>query len=148
MTVFGIGTTELVLILLLLILIFGPQKITEMGMWLGQTYKKIAGISEELNQQVGEVRSTVKTAMNTADAANPLKEAVDEMKSLQKDVNKEISAAKKDVEKRITSTKLEMEEQISSVEKALDSQVNEVEGSSNESAAGAENKPVTGEDPA
>ena len=46
MTIFGIGTLELILILLVLILIFGPERISEMGMWLGRTYKKITSISK------------------------------------------------------------------------------------------------------
>lgn len=143
MTVFGIGTTELILILLLMILIFGPQKITEMGMWLGQTYKKIAGISAELNQQVGQVRSTVKSTLDPANIQNPLKEAMDDVNTIRKDVDKQIASVKKDVDKQIESVK-DVEKQIESAKKDAEAQIRSAKKDMEEQiVSGSEDKIVS-----
>ena len=92
MTVFGVGTLELILILLVMILIFGPERITEMGTWLGRSYKKIAGISTELNQQVSQIRKSVDTNLGIPKIENPLQAAADEVKGIQKEINKEMQA--------------------------------------------------------
>lgn len=90
MTVFGIGSLELILILLILILIFGPERINEIGKNLGRAYRKFTGITDEIDQQVRQVRSAVTKTVNLPDLAKPLSETSDEIKSLRQEVKKEI----------------------------------------------------------
>jgi Sec-independent protein translocase protein TatA len=93
MTVFGIGTLELMLILLLLILIFGPDRIVEMGKWLGRSYRKLTGVTDEINQQVLQVRKAIDTtATGMADVASPLKETAKDLNTVQKDLHRDLSA--------------------------------------------------------
>ncbi len=94
MTVLGIGTLELVLILLLLILIFGPDRISEMGRWLGQAYRKVSGISAEVNEQVSQVRKAVKTTLDTDSLTSPATDVVREINQFRKDVSKRPSLTK------------------------------------------------------
>jgi Sec-independent protein translocase protein TatA len=108
MTIFGIGTLELVLILLLLILIFGPERITEMARWLGQSYRKLTGVTNEINQQVSQVRQAMNTAVDTKSLTNPLSEVTEEIKQAQQDLTQELDKT---------------QEKIKSVQSELDAQV-------------------------
>jgi Sec-independent protein translocase protein TatA len=115
MTVFGIGTLELVVILLLMILIFGPERITEMARWLGQAYRKLTGLSSEVNQQVMDVRRAMDSTLDTAGITKSIREAANEVNSIQRDINKTVTegtAAVKnlqtDVEKTIAETKSQL----------------------------------------
>ncbi len=92
MTVFGIGTMELILILLLLILVFGPDRISEMARWLGQAYRKLSGVTTEVNRQVSQVRKAVDGSLEMPNLARPLQEAAAEIDAVQKGVSQEISA--------------------------------------------------------
>jgi Sec-independent protein translocase protein TatA len=107
MTVFGVGTLELVLILLLLILIFGPDRINDMGRWLGHAYRKLTGLSSEVNQQVMEVRRAMDSTMEASGLSGSIREAAAEVNSLQRDVNKSVSegtAAVKDLQTEVEKT--------------------------------------------
>jgi Sec-independent protein translocase protein TatA len=92
MTVFGIGTLELVLILLLLILIFGPDRIVEMGKWLGRSYRKLTGVTDEINQQVLQVRKAIDTTTGMTDVTSPLKQTAKDLDAVQKDLHRDLSA--------------------------------------------------------
>jgi Sec-independent protein translocase protein TatA len=87
MTVFGIGTLELVLILLLLILIFGPERIGEMGRWLGRSYRRLTGVTNEINEQVTQVRKAMNTAVDVPDLTKPLQEVSQEISSTRQEIN-------------------------------------------------------------
>jgi len=91
MTVFGVGTLELVLVLLLMILIFGPERISEMGQWLGQAYRRLIGVSNEVSQQVMQVRKAINSTLDVPDLTKPIREATAEINTIQKDVTKELS---------------------------------------------------------
>lgn len=91
MTVFGIGSMELILIILILILIFGPDRITEISKNLGKAYRKFTGVTDEINQQVRQVRSAVNTTIDLPDITKPLSEASEEIKSFRQQVDKEMS---------------------------------------------------------
>lgn len=97
MTVFGIGTLELVLILLLLILIFGPERITEIAKWLGQGYRKLTGVTNEINQQVSQVRKAMNTAVDTDSLTNPLRDLTKEINETQKELAQEIDNAQQEM---------------------------------------------------
>jgi Sec-independent protein translocase protein TatA len=87
MTVVGIGTLELVLILLLLILLFGPERIAEMGQSLGRVYRKLTGISAELEEQVAEVRKSVTSTLDLPAVGNPLGETLAEVNQLRQELS-------------------------------------------------------------
>lgn len=93
MTVFGIGTLELVLILLLLILIFGPDRIVEVGTWLGQSYRKLTGVTSEINQQVMQVRKAMDANAGLAEVTNPLKETVKDINAVQKGLERDLQTS-------------------------------------------------------
>lgn len=94
MTVFGVGTLELVLILLLLILIFGPDRISEMGRWLGQAYRKVSGVSAEVNEQVRQARKVVNSTLDMPSLTGPATDVVREIDQFRKDVSKAPSLTK------------------------------------------------------
>lgn len=115
MTVLGIGTLELILILLLLILIFGPDRIHEMGRWLGQAYRKLTGLSSEVNQQVMEVRRAMDTTLDTSSLTSSIREAAAEVNAIQHDVSKTVSestAALNTLQADVHNTIAESQEQI------------------------------------
>jgi len=119
MTVFGIGTLELILILLILILVFGPDRITEMGRWLGQAYRKLTGLTSEVNQQVMEVRRTMDAELDTSSLTNSIREAAAEVESIQRDVGKTVSEStaeldtlQTDVESAVTETREQISQSI------------------------------------
>lgn len=90
MTVFGIGTLELVLILLLLILIFGPDRIVEVGTWLGRSYRKLTGVTSEINQQVMQVRKAVDANAGLSGVTSPLQEAAREIQTAKKALSRDL----------------------------------------------------------
>jgi Sec-independent protein translocase protein TatA len=108
MTIFGIGTLELILILLLLILIFGPERITEMARWLGQSYRKLTGVTNEINQQVSQVRQAMNTAVDTKSLTNPLSEVTEEISQAQRDLNQEFD----NTQEKIKRVQKELNEQL------------------------------------
>ena len=121
MTLFGIGTLELILILLLLILIFGPERIAEMGMWLGRTYKKITGISAEINQQVSTVRKSVNAELDLPKVENPIKQVTAELDSLKKGLVQDARPATQ-VAAELKSVKSEIDRQVQGATPTIGSQ--------------------------
>ncbi|MBQ9691058.1 MAG: twin-arginine translocase TatA/TatE family subunit [Eggerthellaceae bacterium] len=65
MKIFGMGTTELLVILGIALLIFGPKNLPKLGNALGKTVKNLrdgmSGVKEDLND-FGEEGNTVETA--------------------------------------------------------------------------------------
>lgn len=57
---FGLGVPELVLILVLALIIFGPNKLPEVGSALGRTIKEFKKSTKELEEEVTEpVKETI-----------------------------------------------------------------------------------------
>jgi len=115
MTVFGIGSLELILILLILILVFGPERITEMGRWLGQAYRKLTGLTSEVNQQVMEVRRAMDAGLDTSSLTDSIREAASEVDSIQRDLNTTVSESAAELntlQSDVASTIAETQEQI------------------------------------
>jgi sec-independent protein translocase protein TatA len=52
---FGLGWPEIVIIAVVIVLIFGPKKITEFGAALGKTLR---GFKEEINQDEQEIEDS------------------------------------------------------------------------------------------
>lgn len=51
---FGLGIPELILILVLALIIFGPNKLPEVGSALGKTIKEFKNSTKEIEQEVME----------------------------------------------------------------------------------------------
>ncbi len=49
---FGIGTGELLVIFLIALLLFGPQKLPEIARWLGRATKEAKKAWEEMQRQL------------------------------------------------------------------------------------------------
>ncbi len=91
MTVFGIGTLELVVILLFMIIIFGPDRIYEMGKWLGQAYRKLTGLSSEVNQQMMDVRKAMNSSLDLPDVSNPIADLKKDITDMRRELTQPFS---------------------------------------------------------
>jgi len=83
MEVFGIGLPELLLIMVIALIVFGPGKLPEIGSALGRAIGDFRRASRELTsdlqESMADVRSTVDQAVGTAqaepqDPAQPLQQ--------------------------------------------------------------------------
>ena len=90
MTVFGIGTLEVILILLVLVLIFGPERINEMGRWLGQAYRKFTGVTNEVNQQVMQARKMINSSLEMPNVTNPLNQVTQQVEEATKGITQNL----------------------------------------------------------
>ena len=112
MTVFGIGTLELVLILLLLILVFGPERITELARWLGQSYRRLTGVTNEINQQVSQVRQALNTAVDADKLTRPLRDLGKEINETQREMTQTIADTQQEVKSIHSELETEMTDTI------------------------------------
>jgi Sec-independent protein translocase protein TatA len=145
MTVLGIGTLELILILLLLILIFGPDRINEMGRWLGQAYRRLTGLTSEVNQQVMEVRRAIDTTVDTAGLTGSIREAAAEVSALKHDVDQaaaEVNAVQRDVNKALADSRAAVKTLQTDVEKAAKEIESGIEGDGQQIAEEPESGPA------
>ena len=97
MTVFGIGTLELVVILLFMILIFGPDRIYEMGKWLGQAYRKLTGMTTEVNQQMMDVRKAMNSTLDLPNVSNPIADLKKDITEMQRELTQPFSQVANEV---------------------------------------------------
>ena len=80
MNFLGIGPGELLLILVLALIIFGPQRLPDIGKALGKSIREVRKASEELTGQFKEEMEA---------ASNELKSASEEIKGEQPEARKE-----------------------------------------------------------
>jgi len=86
-SIFGIGTPELIVILIIAGIVMGPERIARVARWLGQTTAQLQNISRGfMNQLRNEIDSV---------DSGEMKEMLHEMRSLQKEVT--------DLRKQVTS---------------------------------------------
>lgn len=94
MDFFGIGAPELLLILLIFFIFFGPTKLPEVAGMMGKAMRKFKQASAEMNKNLLEISDEIKeTGKETQDAISPDKGLVRELK----DVSKELGDAAKDI---------------------------------------------------
>ena len=55
MNIFGVGLPEVTVILILVLLIFGPKKLPELGKQLGKTLKSLKKASNEFQNEIDKV---------------------------------------------------------------------------------------------
>ncbi len=79
MNLFGIGPGELLLILILALIVFGPRRLPEIGRSLGQMMRELREASEDITEQFrqemeapsDEREATSGTAVKTAKERDP-----------------------------------------------------------------------------
>ncbi len=84
MDFFGIGLLELIIVLIIALIVVGPQRLPQMALKLGQIMRKLRmvttemarSITEEVNQEKAELDSTI---------VHDAKEMVSEIKDLEKE---------------------------------------------------------------
>ncbi len=102
-TVFGIGGTELVLILFFGFLVFGPDKLPQMGRTLGRAIRQFRETSEQMNQKFKEeVYDPFQEAVAPVkDAAEknmaPYKDDIDSIKGIINDTKSMVNEPFKDI---------------------------------------------------
>jgi TatA/E family protein of Tat protein translocase len=57
--VFGVGGSELVVILLIALLLFGPSKIPEVARWLGRLWREVTHLQQQVNETFSELRDEI-----------------------------------------------------------------------------------------
>jgi sec-independent protein translocase protein TatA len=60
--IFGLGTTELILILLVVLLLFGAKKIPDLARGLGSGIREFKDASREIKREIDTDRTEVKTS--------------------------------------------------------------------------------------
>jgi TatA/E family protein of Tat protein translocase len=94
MDFFGIGAPELLLILLIFFIFFGPSKLPEVAGMMGKAMRKLKQASAEMNKNLQEMSDEIKeTGKETSSAVSGDKGLVKELK----DVSKELGDAAKDI---------------------------------------------------
>ena len=102
---FGVGFSELILILVIAYVFVGPEDLPKVARWLGRAVKRIRLLIRELRQETGieEVIAETKTLRRDIDEAvkdnvitNDIREVRDELSGLGQDITRNINEAKAD----------------------------------------------------
>ena len=92
---FGIGGTELIIILVFAFLIFGPDKLPDLAKTIGKFLRKFQDTRQEVTKVVKE------DVIDLKDEENPIKDptkAVDKLSNIAKDTLKDVTSNKQDIE--------------------------------------------------
>jgi TatA/E family protein of Tat protein translocase len=84
MEILGIGPMELVLILLIAMMVFGPDKLPEIGAKLGQSMKAMRKATREFSQEIEGARQVVQAPMQ--ELTQPFQELAKPVQDLGKDI--------------------------------------------------------------
>ena len=100
---FGVGFSELILILVIAYVFVGPEDLPKVARWLGRAVRRIRMLLRELKAETGidEVIKETKTlrrdideAVKDNDITRNLHEVHDELSGLGRDITREIDSAK------------------------------------------------------
>ena len=96
MDFFGIGSLELVLILIIILVFVGPAKLPEIAGFLGRTMRKFREASAEMNRSLKEISDEVQQAgKDMSDAALGSETSVaSELKGVKRDIEETVGDAK------------------------------------------------------
>ncbi len=94
---FNIGATELILILSVALVVFGPGKLPELGQTLGKTIRAfktaLNNMDEDIKQEVGDIRQEVEDVKEAADMRATVEEIQNDLKAaMQVDLPSETDA--------------------------------------------------------
>ena len=132
----GIGPGELLMILVLALIVFGPKRLPEIGRTLGKTMKEIRSVSDELTSQFrGELESaSEELEAASADLASISDEAAVELKTATEELQKASGDASKDLQEAAKELQTASEE----VQTASDEVSQELQSGSGEPSVGTE----------
>jgi len=89
---FGLGVTEILVILIVAFLLFGPQQLPEVGRQVGKAIKGLKDVTED-------VKKTVEPELNLMQA---------EVKSVEQDLESSMKEAEEAIKKQADSTQEEV----------------------------------------
>ncbi len=134
---FGIGMPELILILVIGLIVFGPGKLPEMGRMLGKGMREFRKASDMLTQ-----------AMNAPDVTNPRPVAPTSTASAEQRAAKEpIEAPKQGAQEQAVSQEAVAQEKTQSSASAEAAEANAEQGKETAAKAGAGPFPMAGYEP-
>lgn len=95
---FGIGTPELILILLIFFIFFGPSKLPEIARWMGRIMREFRKVSAEMNKNLQDMAKEIEneTGKETKGTASGNMSLTKDLKEISKDIGdmaKEVNAA-------------------------------------------------------
>jgi len=96
----GIGPGEVLLILVLALIVFGPKRLPEIGRTLGKTIKEIRNVSEELTTQFrGELAEVTEDLQSlTEEAEGELRTVTEGLQEASSDVVGELKEASSELQ--------------------------------------------------
>jgi len=71
---FGLGTPELILILVVALIIFGPRKLPEMGRAIGRALKEFRKGTQELSEELTKMETEEEKEVTTSKVTEEKKE--------------------------------------------------------------------------
>ena len=110
---FGVGFSELILILVIAYVFVGPEDLPKVARWLGRAVKRIRLLIRELRQDTGidEVIEETRTLRKDIDSAvrdntitRNLQEVHEELSGIGQDITRNINEAKADTFKSSTAS--------------------------------------------
>ena len=110
MNFLGIGPAELIFILVIALIVFGPKRLPEIGRTLGKTMREFRSVSEELTSQLREELETASKEIEavSADVKGTLEAASEEMQAVSEDVKGTLEAASVEVQPASEEAKSEL----------------------------------------
>ena len=102
---FGVGFSELILILVIAYVFVGPEDLPKVARWLGRAVRKIRLLIRELRQDTGidevieetkTLRRDIDSAVRDNDITRDLREVHEELSGIGKDITRNINEAKAD----------------------------------------------------
>jgi len=108
----GIGLAELVFILIIALIVFGPKRLPEIGRTLGKAMQEFRSVSEELTSQLREELETVSEEMEavSADVKSTLTAASENVRAVSEDVKGTLQTASKEVRSASEEARSELAE--------------------------------------
>jgi Tat protein translocase TatB subunit len=136
----GIGPGELLMILVLALIVFGPKRLPEIGRTLGKTMKEIRSVSDELTSQFrGELEAASEELESISDeTAVELKTATEELRKASGDASKELKDASKELQTASKQATNELQTASEKVQTASSEVSEELHAGSQEPSMGTE----------
>lgn len=104
---FGIGGSELIFILLIVLMLFGSDKIPEMARTLGKTMAQIKNATNDIKQEISKGAKETGLDMNSITdgisseikkAKDDINQSVNPLNSISEEIQNPIQQAKEDIE--------------------------------------------------
>jgi len=106
----GIGPAELIFVLVIALIVFGPKRLPEIGRTLGKTMREFRSLSEDLTSQLRQELETASEEMEavTADVKGTLEAASAEVQAVSEDVKGTLTEASAEVQPAWEEAKSEL----------------------------------------